>query len=290
MTRLFLPLVSLLALALWAAPALAKDSHLAVARKLFADGEYDKVVEVTARVVKKDADYAKARYLSGEALLLLAKPADAAKAFSAVVKLRPKAAPAWVGLAHASIRTQEFDEAKIAVDKALKLEAKNAEAWRALGELHLAKEESKPALKALKKAVGYAPTDPAAARSYVVALLAAEKSKEAVSAATRLISKRKKHPMGSFLLGLALEQRGKHAAAITAYEKALALDDAFLDAHKNLAILCHTMSRTYQNAARVKKAMHHYERYFALGGKDDKLKQTYLTTKGYMDRFPKPTK
>jgi len=68
-----------------------------------------------------------------------------------------------------------------------------------------------------------------------------------------------------------------------AYDKALALDEKFLDAHKNLAILCHTMSNRYRNVERIKKSMHHYERYFALGGHDPKLEQTYRTTRSFLE-------
>ncbi|MCI0587577.1 MAG: tetratricopeptide repeat protein, partial [Planctomycetes bacterium] len=74
--------------------------------------------------------------------------------------------------------------------------------------------------------------------------------------------------MGPFLRGLALDRLGKGREAIEAYEAALARDPKFLDAHKNLAILCHTRNPTYQDRARTEKAMAHYERYFALGGAD----------------------
>ena len=89
--------------------------------------------------------------------------------------------------------------------------------------------------------------------------------------------------MGDFLVGLALDRQDKDDDAIAAYERALAKDDHFLDAHKDLAILCHVKSNTYQDQVRVKKAFEHYERYFALGGADERLKQMYATMKAYFE-------
>jgi tetratricopeptide (TPR) repeat protein len=89
--------------------------------------------------------------------------------------------------------------------------------------------------------------------------------------------------MGPFLEGLGLERLSKDDEAIAAYEQALVRDDRFLDAHKNLAILCHTMSRTYSDAARTQKAKEHYERYFALGGADPQLRTMYDTLKRFFD-------
>jgi tetratricopeptide (TPR) repeat protein len=79
----------------------------------------------------------------------------------------------------------------------------------------------------------------------------------------------------------------KDEDAIDAYEKAIALDDAFLDAHKNLAILCTARNPMYSNKARTEKAFKHYARYFELGGNDPELEQVYKTIKEVLPHFVK---
>ena len=79
-----------------------------------------------------------------------------------------------------------------------------------------------------------------------------------------------------------LERDKKFDDAIDTYEKAIALDDKCLDAHKNLAILCIAQNPLYQNQKRTKMALEHFDRYFALGGKDPQVKQIVDTLKQFL--------
>ena len=118
-------------------------------------------------------------------------------------------------------------------------------------------------------------------------LLASDDEKRAGKVAGKLAKALPKHPMGHFLKGLVLDRRGKDKDAIEAYEKAIALDETFLDAHKNLAILCTTKNPLYRDKERTEKAFRHYEKYFELGGNDPELEQTYRTIKGYLEQYVK---
>jgi tetratricopeptide (TPR) repeat protein len=89
--------------------------------------------------------------------------------------------------------------------------------------------------------------------------------------------------MGHFLAGYVLDKQKKIKDAIEEYEKALAKDDKFIDAHKNLAILCVSQNPNYQDKDKTKKALDHFKRYFELGGKDDALKQTYEQIKSFIE-------
>ncbi len=283
-TRLLSRSLLLLSALAFVAPARAGEpSALDASIRALSEGHWKDAADLAATVTPNDADYAKARYVLGEAQLVLGDAEAAEKAFQEVLATRPEAVPAAVGLARALVALGHADEALERLEKTLAAAPHDVDALRVRGEAYLAKGETKKALHALDLAAKADAKDVLVARALVEANLAADDPKEAERVAKKIAKARPKHPMGPFLLGLVLERRGKDDDAIEAYEKALALDDAFLDAHKNLAILCHTMSRTYQDVERVKKAMVHYARYFELGGHDPKLEETYRTTKAFLE-------
>ena len=264
------------------------EDPLAAALQAFTAGEYEKVVELTGAIAADNALAPRARYLQGEAQLLLGEDEAAEASFREVLKSRPKAVPALVGLGRALAAQEKREEAVTQLEAALAIDKKDAGALRALGEIRLAEHDAhRKALKTLKAARKAAPKDPQTARALVEAYLRDPKDKKADKKAEAVARKQikalPKHPMGHFLRGLALEHRKQDDDAIEAYEKALALDDRFLDAHKNLAILCITDNPTYQDKERTEKAMKHFARYFELGGKDPKLEQSYRQIKGFLD-------
>jgi tetratricopeptide (TPR) repeat protein len=278
---------SLVLLSLVAAPARAEDAAAAAKPDLkavaaaFEAADHRKVIALAESLPADSADAPKALYLAGESRLVLGEAAEAETAFRAVTAAKPKAVPALVGLGRALSLQAKHDEAEKTLRSAVLLDAKDPAAQRTLGEALIAAGKTEDGTKALDAAVKLAPNDPFTARALAEARLKAEDLKGAKAVAEKFAKAAPKHPMGDFLMALALDRQGEHKDAIEAYERALAKDDRFLDAHKNLAILCHVQSNTYQDQARVKKAFEHYERYFALGGADAKLKQMYDTMKAY---------
>jgi len=127
----------------------------------------------------------------------------------------------------------------------------------------------------LLEASKLAPMNALTARAHVEVLLRAEDTPAAAGVAEAFSIARPDHPMGHFLLAVVMERDGEEVLAIDRYQAALAADPNFLDAHKNLAILCHTLSNTYQDKERTRLAYEHYGRYFELGGTDAALRATY---------------
>jgi len=253
-------------------------------------GEWQSAIEIAGAVKADSPEFARAQYICGEAHLVLGDAQRSEENFRAVLAKNANATPALIGLGRALRLGDKLTESEETLQKALKLDAKDAFALLALGQTHLAMKKTKEAKAELGGAYTLDPKNPEIVRGWCESLFAENDNAKALEVAQALSKSAPKHPLGPFLEALALERDGKDKKAIEAYEEALKRDANFLDAHKNLAILCHTRNPTYQDAERTAKSLAHYERYFALGGKDDELKQTYLQFKGFYEEYFKPKK
>jgi len=250
----------------------------------FEAGEFEQALKAAAEVPARDDNYARSRYLMGEIELLLGNAAGARDSFQAAAKARPNSEPILTGLGRALIALEETDEAQAALERAVKANPKSGLAYCYLG---IAKHAGGKGGKEVAKGVKLAPRDADVARAAVLFWLEDGNDAKAGKAAKRFSSLRKDSPMGPFLHALVLEREKKYGKAIEAYQKALKRDDTFLDAHKNLAILCTTKNPLYRDKERTEKAFRHYEKYFELGGNDPELEQTYRTIKGYLEQYVK---
>jgi len=270
------PIRSLAPLALLAlASTAAAESTLASAVADFRAGRFAAVVEAREHLPADALERARVQYLVGEALLVLDRPEEAERAFAAVVAARPAAVPAQVGLGRALTRLGRLDEAAAPLAAALAAEPEDVGTRVAQGELALARGDLEEAAKRLEAVHATAPEDPLAARAWFEVLLRRDDSAAAATLAEDLMQRRPEHPLGSFLLAVVMERDGEDEAAQAQYLRTLELDPTFVDAHKNLAILCHTLSDNYTDKARAKLAYEHYAAYFELGGGDERLRGMY---------------
>lgn len=272
---------ALLAAAL-AAPAHTEETGLAGALQALRAGDYARAAELAAAVPADAPERPKASYVAGEAELVLGDPAAAAGAFREVLGARPEAVPALVGLGRALVRTGDAEGARGVLERALALAPGDRPARRARAELLVALGELPAARAELLAVFEDDPADPESARALVLALVRLDAAPDAERVASDFGAARPDHPMGWFLLGIAREKLAREEDAIAAYRRAIELDPLFLDAHKNLAILCHTLSNTYALVERNELAMRHYARYFELGGKDAALRATYEQLQQYI--------
>ena len=263
----------------------AGGTPLEQATKAFQSGEYAKVLELAAAPGASASDAPRLAYLAGEAQLALGAPSEAERSFRAVLAARPKAVPAQVGLARALTALARFDEAEPVLAGVLAAEPKDVGALVAHGLLLSNTGKSDEAKKTLAQAWKLDPKGPLTARGYVEVLLRADDVPGAAAVAEQFLSARPQHPLGPFLFAWTLERDGEDEQAIEQYQAALERDPNFIDAHKNLAILCHTLSNTYKVKERVLLAYEHYERYFALGGKDPELQRMYKDLLGFKDQI-----
>lgn len=265
--------------------ALLGGTPLEQATQAFQAGEFTRVLALAEQAGADATDGPRLAYLAGEAQLVLGAPVEAERAFRGVLAQRPKAIPAQVGLGRALLAQEKYDEAGQVLGVALAAEPKDVGALTAHGLLLSVTGKSKEACSELARATKLDPKNALTVRAQVEALLRADDAPEAASVVEAFAKLRPEHPMGPFLLGWTMEREGEDEDAIAQYQEALARDPSFLDAHKNLAILCHTLSNTYQDKARVQLAYEHYERYFALGGKDPALRKMYDDLVSFKDQI-----
>jgi len=266
------------------APLGAGDTPLEQATQAFRAGEYATVLSL-AREHAREEDGPRLAYLAGEAQLVLGAPAEAESAFRSVLAARPKAVPAQVGLGRALTALQRTEEAETVLAAALGAAPQDVGALTAHGLLLSATGHSPEARKELEKAWKLDRESALTVRGYVEVLLRADDVPAAAEVIEAFSQARPEHPLGPFLMAWTMERDGEDEGAIEQYQLALERDPNFIDAHKNLAILCHTLSNTYRVKERVELAYAHYERYFALGGKDPELKAMHENLLAFKDQI-----
>lgn len=246
----------------------------------FKEGDYAKAVVEVEDVPPDDPLYAKARYVLAEAQLALGDPESAGKSFREVLERKPDWVPALVGVGRSLSSSGKHDEALEILRKAAKADPRDASARRALGECLAAKGKPVEARKELEAAAKIDPKDPLTTKALVEILIKAGDHADAGKAAEAYQKANPKSALGDFLRALACEGVGNVNDAVAGYEAALEKDPKFLDAHKNLAILLVGDNPDGKDEAKSKKALDHFEKYFALGGKDKELRRIYDELKG----------
>jgi len=274
----------LLTLLIALAPFQARSSALDQATAAFQKGAYKEVVAF-AQAQASPADAPRLAYLAGEAQLALGAPQEAEASFRAVLKERPRAIPAQVGLGRAQLAQDKLAEAETTLAAALAAAPKDVGALTAHGLLASLLGRAEEARKQLALAYELDAANALTVRGYVEVLLRANDTLAAADVIERFEKAHPKHPLGPFLLAWTMEIDGEDEQALEHYQLALERDADFLDAHKNLAILCHTLSNTYQVRERVELAYAHYERYFELGGKDAALQAMFADLVKFKDRI-----
>ncbi len=266
------------------------DAALEPVLKAFQEGEWTKAIEAASQIESSSPLFAKALYLMGEAEYARGDASAAEKSFRRILESKKDSVPALTGLGRCLTTLGKHEDAEKTLRRAVQLDAKDVGAARSLGEALSAAGKHDDARKVLDAARKLDAKDPLVARAFVEACLRADDADAAGAAAATFAKSAPESSMAWFLKGLVLDRKGETKDAIEAYEKSIDKDERFLDAHKNLAILCIAQSATYSNAERVKKSFAHFDRYFELGGKDPELKQVYATIRSFFAQAEKGDK
>ncbi len=250
------------------------------------EGKLVDALDAAKAVPTEDPSFLRARYLVGEVNLLLGDATEAEAAFREVLAKKEHAAPALTGLGRALLAEGKAEEAVEPLSKAVAADAKSskAKAWLGLARARAGKVAE--GRKEVAEASKADPADAEVARVAVTERIEANDADGAMKAAAAFAKAKKDHPMAPFLLAFVNDKAGKFDEAISGYEKAIALDASFLDAHKNLAILCIAQNPVYTNAKRTAKAMEHFAVYEKLGGRDATVLQVYAQLKSFISSAP----
>lgn len=251
------------------------------------EGKLIDALDAAKAVPAEDAAYLRARYLAGEVNLLLGDAPEAEAAFREVLAKKEHAVPALSGLGRALLAEGKAEEAVEPLSKAVAGDARSAKAKAWLGLARARAGKVAEGRKEVAEAAKADPADPEVARVAVTERIEANDADGAMKAALAFSKTKKDHAMGPFLVAFVQDKAGKFADAITGYEKAIALDAGFLDAHKNVAILCIAQNPLYTDQKRTAKAMEHFEAYERLGGRDAAVLQVYAQLKSFLQPAPK---
>ncbi len=251
------------------------------ALRLAADGKFSDALDAAKAVPEEAPTYLKARYLVGEMELLLGDATSAKEAFEVVVGKKPTAA-ALAGVGRALLASGDPAGAVAPLEKAVAADAKSARYRAWLGIARVRSEATLEGRKDLEAAAKLDPADVEVARAMVEDRLLADDGAGAEKAVAALVKAKKDHPFGPFLRGLILDRTGKFDEAIAAYQKAIALDPGFLDARRNLAIVCVTQNPGYKDEKRTKIALEQLAAYVKLGGREPSLKRLAEELPGYL--------
>ena len=248
-------------------------------------GRFAQARTTALAVPERNKQYVRAQYLAGDIGLLTGQTEEATKAYRRALKAKPGSAPILTGLGRALVAGEEFDEAVKVLTRAVKKDPKSGRAHCFLGIATRNKTYGSKGGKSIAKGVKLAPTDPVVARAAVLYWLEEQEPKKALAAATAFRKQDKKAPMASFLEALVHENAQDYGDAIESYQAAIKLDPKFLDAHKNLAILCIAQNPMYKDKKRTDLAMKHFAEYRKLGGRDTKVIQIHETLKKFVHQF-----
>ena len=253
----------------------------------FDAGRFAEAATAAEGVGEADPAYARSRYLLGEARLTLGETEAAETAFRAGLEKKAGSSPLLLGLGRALHAQGKDAEAIPVLEKAAAADPKSARARAALGTVRAATGKTDEGRKDLAAAQKLDPADAEVARAFVEERIAAEDLPGAQRAAAAFAKARKDSPFGPFLSALVDDRAKRVDEAIAGYEKAIAMDDHFIDAHKDLAILCVSQNPLYQDKARTQKAVAHFQKYEDLGGKDAKVLEVWHTLQQFLGAGPR---
>jgi tetratricopeptide (TPR) repeat protein len=228
------------------------------ALKATPDG-YEAAGDLFARAIDVDSAFVVAQYALGVAHQALGNRWKAAAQFRASTQLDPSYPEPYKALGDLFLAAPRrlFDQAVEAYAKAIELRPFYADAWVGLGDARAAKGEVDAAVEAFRNALDHNPLNPRIHAS-LGKIYFSEKNLyfEAVQAYERAVELDPAFLEARLGLGEVYEEKGLYKEAIAQYQKAVELDEKHTGARYNLALVYEKVDQ--------KEAIVLWERYIAL--------------------------
>ena len=161
----------------------------------------------------------------------------ALQAIQSALKVTPQDATLWCTCGAAHRHAMEFEDARVAYERAIQLDPRYLQALSNLGEWHLARGSAEAALEQLDAALAVDPEFFEARVNRVAALFELGRFEAARTEAEKLVESAPDRPEPYVNLGNVLVHTGKAKQAVKQYRKALELRPDYAEAHFNLATL-----------------------------------------------------
>jgi tetratricopeptide (TPR) repeat protein len=199
-------------------PAAAADPgnaelHQVLAQSCLWAREYDCALAEFKQILQTNPDSAPAHILSGEALDGLGKASEAIEEFQAAVKASPREPNVHFGLGYLYWKSHQYDDAKREFQAELAIDPGNAQALAYLGDIEMKAGDTEAALASLRKS----------------------------------IQLKNDIRIAAIDLGVILAQQKQYAEAVTALQRAVAIDPSEPDAHYRLAQVYREMGKAEES-------------------------------------------
>jgi tetratricopeptide (TPR) repeat protein len=202
------------------------ELHQVLAQSCLWAKNYSCALDEFRQILEQNPESPAAHVLMGQALDGLGKTPDAIVEFQAAAKIVPREPNIHFGLGFLYWKSHQYDEAKLEFESELSIDAGNAQALAYLGDMEMKRNNPEAALSLLGKAT---------------------KLKDDIRIA--------------YLdMGTILAQQKRHDEAVTALQRAVALDPAQPDAHYRLAHVYHDMGKAAESEREFAKVRELHEK------------------------------
>lgn len=227
-----------------------------LARSLFEQGEFQKVLEAT-----RSSDHGESALQTeifsfrGHSQISLGRTEDAAKSFEEALNRKRDYAPALLGQVRLASIKGNLPAASVLLDRALAAEPSSLDAWLMKGDLERAGGRPEPALAAYQKALALNPSGLAANLNLASMYMASGKLDLARKNIEAIRNSLPESAMGYYLLGLLEFRSGDFRAAGNAVEQVLRTMPNYLPATALAGVIAYAAGANDQAERRLGEAL-----------------------------------
>jgi tetratricopeptide (TPR) repeat protein len=216
-------------------PKIAGPASFADGETAYQAGKYSDAKKVFEQYTSEKPNNAWGHFMLGLSASKSGDPDKAEKAFEEAIRIDPKHVKSLTNLSRILIDKGRFEDALVKLTQAGELDSNSAEMHRLLGRTYNGQGRTDEAIDAYRQAIALDSKDAWSMNNLGLIWIELGRPDEATPFLAKAVELRKDVAMFHNNLGMALEHTGRFAAAVTAYNGALAADPGYQKAQRNLA-------------------------------------------------------